>query len=197
MIRIHLYAAWALVAVSLLGSASLARAVSLTDSYTDGGNWNTVYAQGFSPALAPNPDYGFSFNENISLERFQFFKSGTPDAIGTAGNPANVQLVILNNIFGDITNLSTSSPLVVGLSSNSIGSTAALATGAPITFQFNALQLRYGNSYAAVVVSNNGGLLTPVRMSALTANYAESSPGLRRLPSDYELWIGKPVSIRS
>ena len=163
-----------IVAAWSLATASTVHAVSLTNSYTDGGVWNTVFVQGFSPSISPNPDLGLSFTDNISLEKFQFFKSGNADTIGTTGGPASVQLVILNNIFGDLTNLSTSSPLVVGLSSNSISSTANIATGAPITFTFNALQLQYGTNYAAVVVSNNNGTLTPVQISALTANYTNT-----------------------
>src|SRR5262245_784584 len=141
---------------------STAGAVVFTDSFLAGGTWNTVYAQGFSPALAPNPDPNLSFTDTLSLEQFEFFKSGTADAIGTPGGPAGVQLVILNNIFGNLNVLSTSSPLVVGLSANTITSTAAIPTGAPITFTFNGLPILYGSSYGAAVVSNNGGMLTPV-----------------------------------
>jgi hypothetical protein len=149
-----------------------ASAATFNNSYLDGASWNTVFAQGFSPAELPNPDLSLSFTDNVSLERFQFFKSGTADSIGTTGGPANVQLAILSNIYADLTNLSASSPVVVGLSTNSITSTSSLAVGAPIAFNFSGLQLRYGGSYGAVVVANNGGTLTPVLMSALTANYA-------------------------
>jgi hypothetical protein len=157
--------------LSLVGLQS-ATAASFNNSYLDGATWNSVYAQGFSPAALPNPDLSLSFTDNVSLERFQFFKSGTADSIGAVGGPPTVQLAILSNIYADLTNLSASSPLVVGLSTNAITSTSSLAVGAPISFNFNGLQLRYGGSYGAVVVTNNGGTLTPVLMSALTANYA-------------------------
>jgi hypothetical protein len=162
-----------LAALALVGlQCSLVRAAPFTDSYLDGATWNRVYAQGFSPAVLPNPDPSLPFTEPVSLSQFQFFKSGTADSIGTASGPASVQLAILSNIYADLTNLSTSSPVVVGLSTNSITSTAAIPLGAPITFTFNGLPLRFGSSYGAVVVSNNGGVLTPVLISALTANYA-------------------------
>ncbi|HEY2759610.1 MAG TPA: PEP-CTERM sorting domain-containing protein [Pirellulales bacterium] len=174
MIRRFIRISSGVAATWLLVSASAVYAVSLTNSYTDGGVWNTVFVQGFSPSISPTPDLGLSFTDNVSLEKFQFFKSGNADTIGTASGPASVQLVIVNNIFADLTNLSTSSSFVVGLSSNSISSTANIATGAPITFTFNALQLQDGNNYAAIVVSNNNGALTPVQISALTANYTNT-----------------------
>jgi hypothetical protein len=108
----------------------------------------------------------------VFLEQFQFFKSGNADTA------SNFQLAILNNLFADLTGLSTSHGAFVGLSTNTVASTAPLATGDAITFDFAGLPLTYGNNYAAVFVNvGAGGELTPVRVSALTANYTEQPPG--------------------
>jgi hypothetical protein len=143
-----------------------------TVSYTDGGSWNTVFTQGFSPSVSPNPNPGLGAGDTVSLAEFSFYKSGNADSA------ADIRLAILNNIFGDLTGLSTSSPLFVGLSENTIASTAPISTGSPITFEFDNLPLTYGNNYAAVYVNvGAGGSLTPVRVSSLTANYVETPPG--------------------
>jgi hypothetical protein len=94
-------------------------------------------------------------------------------------------LAILNNIFPNnptVTNTTTTSPTVVALSSNTILSTTAIATGDPIVFTFNNAPLTYGSDYAAMFVnvgvdSGNGAPLTPVRVSALAANYADVGGG--------------------
>jgi len=135
-------------------------------------SWNAVYAQGFSPSVSPNPDPGLAAGTTVYLNQFQFFKSGNPD------NNSNIQLAVLNNIFGDLTNLSTSSPLFVGLSTNTIAGTSGIATNNPITFNFNSLPLTYGNNYAAVYVNvGAGGTLTPVLVPSLLVHYVESPPG--------------------
>jgi len=179
MRRIFQFAVFGLlvVAVSLAGQACLAGA--FTDLFTDpmGLHWNTVYAQGFTAAVAPVPDPGLAFSDMVSLEQFQFFKSGNADTIGTAGGPASVQMAIISNIYSNIANLTVGTAPVVGISTNSISSTAAVATGAPITFTFDNVHLIYGANYGAVIVSNNGGLLTPQKISALDATYIESPPG--------------------
>jgi hypothetical protein len=159
-----------------LGLAVLAESQAwgqqFTVSYTDGGSWNTVYAQGFSPSVSPNPDLGLGAGDTVYLDEFSFYKSGNVDTA------ANIRLAIINNIFGDLTGLSTSSPLFVGLSTNTVLSSAPIATGAPITFDFDDLALINGNNYAAVYVNAGlDGSLTPVRVSSLTANYVETPPG--------------------
>jgi hypothetical protein len=59
-----------------------------------------------------------------------------------------------------------------------VASTAGIATGQPITFSFNSLPLTYGNDYGAVFVNVAGdGSLTPVLVSALTANYVDQGGG--------------------
>ncbi len=162
-----------------------ARAISFTNSYTDGGTWRTIYAQGFKPSVSPNPNPGLAITDTVHLDRFQFFKSGTADTA------ANIQLAIVNNIFVNLQTLTTSSSEFVGLSTNTIASTASLATGAAITFNFDHLPLTYGadtqddlgnNNYAAIFVNNNAGVLTPVLVSALGVDYL---PGQNEIESDY------------
>jgi hypothetical protein len=156
----------------LIALSKPAFAVPFTTSYTDGGSWQTVFAQGFSPSLTPVPNPGSAAADTVYLNSFSFFKSGTADTA------SNIKLVILNNIFGDLTGLNTSSGLVSGVSTNTIDSTAALPLGAPELFTFNNLPLTYGNNYAAVFANIDGsGNITPVRVSALTATYVESPPG--------------------
>jgi hypothetical protein len=156
----------------------MASAGNYNVSYLDGGNWNTVYAQGFNTALGATPNPGVSNGSPVTLSKFEFFKSGNADAA------SNIQLAILNNIFVDMSGgLTTSNAAFVGLSTNTIASTAGIATGDPIAFDFASLPLIYGTDYAAVFVNvgtdvGNGAPLTPVLVSALTANYSDAnSPG--------------------
>ena len=141
-------------------------------SYTDGGSWNTLYAQGFSPSLMPNPNPALAAGDAVLLDQFQFFKSGNTDAA------SNIRLAILNNIYTNLQGLNTSSASVVGLSTNTVASTSSIATGAPITFDFDNLSLTYGSDYGAVFVNvGNGGELTPVLVSALHTNYTDAGGG--------------------
>jgi hypothetical protein len=108
----------------------------------------------------------------------------------------NIQLAIVSNIFLDITpgkfTTDTSiTPAFVGLSTNTIASTASIATGGAITFNFNHLPLNYGffdaqesfpANYAAIFVNNNGGVLTPVLVATLGVNYVA---GQNEIESDY------------
>lgn len=148
-----------------------AQAQTYTVSYTDGGTWNTVYAQGFSTSLGASPTPSLSVGNPVNLTQFQFYKSGTADSA------ANIQLAIFNTLYPDITGLTTANSSFVGLSDNTIASTAAIATGSPITFTFNNLALTYGSDYSAYFVNVSGTSLTPVLVSALTANYALQSDG--------------------
>jgi hypothetical protein len=143
-----------------------------TVAYTDGGSWNSVYAQGFSPSVSPNPNLGLGAGDTVYLDEFSFYKSGNADAA------ADIRLAIINNIFGNVAGLSTSSPLFVGLSENTVLSTALIPTGSPITFSFDELPLVNGNNYAAVYVNAGlDGSLTPVLVSSLVTNYVETPPG--------------------
>jgi PEP-CTERM motif len=164
---------WTMVAVlGLCAGHATAWAAPFSVSYLDGASWNTVFVQGFSPSLGASPNPGLGAGATVYLNQFQFYKSGNADSA------SNIRLAILNNIFGDLTGLSTGSPLFVGLSTNTVASTAGIATGDPIAFSFNSLPVTYGNNYAAVFVNvGGGGTLTPVRVSALTADYIEVPPG--------------------
>src|SRR5689334_12026255 len=176
-----------IVAMVLLAAwlvASPARAITFTNSYTDGGTWRTIYAQGFKPSVSPNPDPALAPTDTVHLDRFQFFKSGTADTA------SNIQLAIVNNYFLNLATFTTTSPELVGLSTNTIASTASLATGDPITFNFNHLALTYGannqdelgnNNYAAIFVNNNAGTLTPVLVSTLGVDYIATN----EIESDY------------
>ena len=109
------------------------------------------------------------------MSQFQFFKSGDTDTA------SNIQLAILNNIFPSnptVNNLTTSSAPVVGLSNNTIASTAPIATGSPITFTFNNLPLVYGNDYAAMFVNvGTRGGQAAIGIGALDANYVDIGGG--------------------
>jgi hypothetical protein len=177
MSRIHPCVA---IALAAFAAAPEAMGAPFTVSYTDGASWNTVFAQGFSPAVGADPVPGLAAGDAVYLEQFQFFKSGTADSA------ANVQLAILNNLFADLTGLSTSSAAFVGLSENSVASTAGTSTGGPITFDFSGLPLTYGSNYGAVFVNvGAGGELTPVLVSALTANYVDAGDGTFHPATNY------------
>ncbi|MGD9635544.1 MAG: hypothetical protein AB7G28_02855 [Pirellulales bacterium] len=172
----------AALAVALLISASYvssARAVSFTTSYTDGGSWNAVYAQGFKASMLAAPNPGLAPADMVSLDRFQFFKSGN------ANITASFRLAIVNNFFVNLDSFTTASPELVGLSTNTIAGTSQFATGEPITFDFNSLPLVYGdgedssdNNYAAIFVTEGaGGALTPQLVPVLIADYVENPVG--------------------
>jgi hypothetical protein len=171
----------ALIALLVAAGARHAAAVPFTTSYTDGANWGNeaegMFAQGFSPSEVPDPDPALELTDTVNLDRFQFFKAGYP------GTATNFRLAIINNFFMNLQTLTTSSPElihggVVGLSTNTIASAAAIPTGASITFNFDHIPLVYGNDYAALhVTEGEGGVLTPVRVPTLFADYVEDPPG--------------------
>lgn len=168
-----------LVGLALAAIGSAAAAAPYTVSYLDGGNWQTLYAQGFNSSLGATPNPGLSAGNPVYLTKFEFFKSGSADSA------SNIRLAIINSMFPSsptVTNMTSTSPTVVGLSTNTIASTAGIATGDPIAFTFNNLPLSYGSDYAAVFVNvgtdvGNGAPLTPVRVSALAANYTDVGGG--------------------
>jgi len=155
--------------LAVLAVASSARAQTAYDvSLLAGGSWNTVYAQGFSTSLGASPIPGAANGDTVDLTQFQFFKSGNADSA------ANFQLAIFNTLYPNLTGITTASANFVGLSANTIASTTPLNTGDAITFTFNNLPLIYGNDYSAYFVNVSGINLTPVLVSALTANYVNT-----------------------
>lgn len=168
------------MAAALAASAWLANAQTPYNvSLTSGGSWNTVYAQGFSTSLGATPPPGAATGDPVSLTQFQFFKSGNADSA------SNVRLAIFNTMYPNTVGLNTSSSSFVGLSANTLSSTAPLSTGDAITFVFNNLPLVYGNDYSAVFVNVSGNSLTPVLVSALTANYALQGDGFFHPTANY------------
>lgn len=160
----------AALALGLATSAACASTFSV--GYQDGSSWNTVYAQGFSPAVSPNPNPGLAAGDPVLLNTFKFYKSGNADSA------SNIRLAILDGLFPNIAGLNSGAFPVVGLSTNTIGGTAGLATGDAFAFDFAPLSLAYGGEYAAVFVSEGaGGALTPVLVSALTADYVDNGAG--------------------
>lgn len=163
------------VAALAIGAAAFSRpaaAVPFTTSYMDGSSWNALYGQGFSPSETPSPDPGVALDAVVPLDRFQFFKSGNVDSA------TNFRLAIVSNFFLNLDTFTTASPELVGLSTNTIANTTSLATGAPITFNFSGLPLVYGNSYAAIFVTEGPGTtLAPVLVATLLADYLEDPPG--------------------
>ena len=107
----------------------------------------------------------------MSLDHVLFVKSGMADAA------SNIRLAIVNNFFLNLDGFTTSSDAFVGLSTNTVASTAGIATGSPIIFNFDHLPLTYGENYAAIFVNVSGTSLNRVLVSALTANYSENPPG--------------------
>lgn len=171
--------AYFLLAIAVLGLNATSHATFVT-GYSDGASWNTIYAQGFSPSAGATPDPGVASSTPVALDRFSFFKSGSSDSA------ANVRLAILDGLFADVTDLSIGVSPILGVSSNVIASTAPLAIGDPIAFEFDGLSLAYGGDYGAVLVTEGaGGVLTPVLVSALTANYVDDGTGTFRPESNY------------
>lgn len=156
-----------------------ASAQSFVNSYTDGASFNAVYAQGFSPFTQPSPDPGLGLLDTVSLDRFQFFKSGLEGPGGAMFTevPGQFQLAIIDNFFMNLDTLTVDSPELIGLSSNAINGSASVATGAALTFNFSNVELTYGIDYAALYVTNDGGVLTPVLVPTLIADYVETEPG--------------------
>src|SRR5262245_15932638 len=128
---------WGLMGVCLLAASNSRADTTFTTGVTTGGNWQTLYVQGFSPSIAPTPNPGAAAGDTVTLSQFQFYKGGTPDTA------ANIQLAIFNTMYPNLSGLSTTTPGFIGLSTNTVVSTVPIATGDPITFNFNNLPLIY------------------------------------------------------
>ncbi|HEY2826014.1 MAG TPA: dockerin type I domain-containing protein [Pirellulales bacterium] len=210
MTRFISYAPFALVLSIALAWGSSAQAVSWTSSLsgtgsaafptdpgTGLGNWNAIYAQGFSAgtntAIGGTPtDPGLSSGSTVYLTNFTFYRSGrvstTDDGTGPPlPTPTNVQLALVNNFFLNTASFTTSSPELVALSTNTIASVpvSAASSGEPLSFSFNYAAMNYGPAsdfnaawdYAAIFVNVNGTTITPVRVPAIIVNYSDNPPG--------------------
>jgi hypothetical protein len=168
--RMSVGVASAMLTVVCLQGALMA--APFTASYDDGSTWNTIYAQGFNAFVNDGMTETLNFGDPVPLSRFEFFKSGNADSA------SNIRLAIITPFFANIQGLTTSSAAFVGLSTNTIASTAGITTGDPIRFDFADLQLTFGDYYGAALVNvDELGNVTPVLVSALTADYIETPVG--------------------
>ncbi len=152
-------------------ASGVARGVPFVTSYTDGESWNSIYAQGFSPFVRPSPDPGLDLLDLVSLDRFEFFKSGNADITDS------FQLAVVDNYFVNLDGFTVDHPNLIALSTNTIDGTAQFAVGDPIGFQFQNAELTYAIDYAAIYVTNDGGNLTPIQVPSMIADYVETEPG--------------------
>jgi hypothetical protein len=190
----------ALTLASVMVLTPVVGAVEFTTSFGDAttaGNWNRLYAQGFKASVNPSVDPGLGSEDPVYLTQFDFFKSG----FGLLGpdQSKTIRLAIVNNYFVELTGFTTSSLELVGLSTNSYAGQAelgAIATGDPITFDFDNLELTYGlddpeqldlNNYAAIFVTVNEGTgaIAPVLVPTMIVNYPEDPPGQFHPQADY------------
>jgi hypothetical protein len=157
------------------------------------GNWNAIYAQGFSAGTntsinGVSADPGLTNGSTVYLQQFDFWRSGRTSVNddGSGGTlPAlnNVRLAIVNNIFLNLSTFTTSSPELVALSTNTITNipVSGNTSGNPLVFAFNNAPLTYGPAavenasydYAAIFVNVSGTTITPVRVPAIIVNYAQ------------------------
>lgn len=129
-----------------------------------------IYGQGFSPSLNPS-QAGHIAADQVGLDQISFFKDGNVDG------QTDIKLVIVKDLFMDLSGLTTTTDGVVGLSNNMI-TTDGLAVDDEYSFSFDNLQLNYVDDYGAIFVNDDGlGNLTPIKVSALIADYEETSPG--------------------
>lgn len=144
-----------------------------------GNTWTSFVGQNFSPSVEPNPDPGLQASDTVYLTRFTFYSSG--QGIGAAGT----HLVILDGAYPQITGLTVSSPVVLGVSVNNFD-TAAMSTGQAMAFDFSNVALTYGNYYtAAFATIGQGGQLNFLLVGALGADWVEVAPGQWRPSPNY------------
>jgi hypothetical protein len=160
----------ALTAMCLLAGAAPAMAEMFTTSYLDGSTWSTIYTQGFTPGLDPSP-VPAPEPTTVYLKKFEFFESGNED------DATDIRLAIFDTMYPYVPDMSTTGPNFVGLSTNTVPNTDGTTVGAPITFNFDYLPLSYYGNYSAVLVNESAGVLTPVLVQALTANYSDVGGG--------------------
>lgn len=146
----------------------------LNDATASPGSANNagIFGQGFSPSINNEPIQSLSESDLVSLNTFTFFKDANTDLA------TDIKLAIFDNFYLDLTDLNIDQSAFIGISSNIISSTSALAEGESYTFAFSDLPLEYGAAYGAIFVNESeNGNLNPIKVSALTANYEEPSPG--------------------
>jgi len=160
----------ALAAVCLSVGAASAMADEFTVSYLDGGSWNNIYTQGFTPGLGPSPAPSPD-PDTVYLNKFEFFESGNEDSA------TDIRLAIFDTMYPYVPDMSIGGPNFVGLSTNTVANTDGTTVGAPISFDFDCLPLSYYGNYSAVLVNESAGVLTPVLVQALTANYSDVGGG--------------------
>jgi hypothetical protein len=161
------------IVVSLcMALAGVANAAEFEVSYLDGSSWNSIYAQGFSPSVSPNPNLGLGAGDTVSLTEFSFFRGDNSFEVAS-----DIKLAIITPFYANLAGFNTGSSFLVGLSSNTVSGTAGINSGDAITFTFNNLPLTYGNGYGAVYVTENAGVLTPITVPSIIVDYVESPPG--------------------
>ena len=146
-------------------------AAPFTASYLDGNSWNTLYGQGFNAFVNDGLSEPIEFFAPVPLSRIEFFKAGVADAA------SNIQLAIIEPFYANIGGLTTTSAAFIGVSTNTIASTAGIETGAPLRFNFDDLELLFGNYYGAIFVNiDELGNVTPVQVSAIHADFVAADP---------------------
>jgi hypothetical protein len=200
LVSLSLVLAWSGSAKAVVWTSSLSgngSAAFPTDPGTGLGNWNAIYAQGFSAgtntAVLNTPaDPGVVSGNTVNLTQFTFFRSGRTSVNddgtgGTLPTPTNVRMAIVNNFFVNLNTFTTSSPELVALSTNTMASipVSSATSGEALTFNFAYAPISYGPAsdfntawdYAAIFVTVNGTTITPVKVPAIIVNYSDNPPG--------------------
>ena len=181
----------AIVTAVLFATALPTAAAPFTSSYLDGttefpDTSRLLYGQGFTPFYNDGQSPGHAPGDMVSLSRFEFYKSFLED------EAENIKLAILDNYFINLVGLTTASPNILGMSTNTIASTAGLAVGDPIRFNFSDVDLTYAAYFAAVFVTDDGnGNLSPVLVSSMSAHWVEI-PGSNPVAYQPETNYGDP-----
>ncbi|MEM1185340.1 MAG: hypothetical protein AAGI53_10105 [Planctomycetota bacterium] len=140
-------------------------------AHEEGGSFDDVLGQSFSPGIDAAPDPGSP--SNVMLKRFTFFR-GDDGTFGGATGSANTTLVIVDAPFPDITNLG-----VLGQSTNTVDVTSVAANGGEIVFDFDGLELDFSTNYAALLLETDamGNLLDIATANLLTTDFADDGTG--------------------
>lgn len=155
----------------LIGGGTLQAATFDVANTADAGSFGTITGQGFS-AVSTSGDPGVANGTPVFLNDFRFFK-GTEGA----ASASDLSLVVFNTAYPDLNTAASAVASVVGVSTNTIVGGTTFASGDALVFTFDGLALTYGSTYSVGLFSGVPGTATAVQISALTANYSESSPG--------------------